>query len=398
MRSVLLGCLLASVAGVAVAQDWGNIAVISATLGNNSNRLCIGDHSRSGDIGCPTYAPSLTTAGDVSVSGNLSANKFIGDGSGLTNVGAASTDRIVSGTTSMLAISSTSYISLTQAGTSTGWFDPTRGLVTIGVSSTGGISATTGFFSGDIQFGTGINKFFSARDSSNYLQLHNGAGVLSLSAKVDQVFITSGTEAMRIVSSGYVGIGTTAPTYQLDVSTSVNGSAGVNIGNYSSGAAAAATLHLYNGANRLQIVQNGINNANTGAYRASMSTFAGTAGGINFAGSGPNGVLGFYTGGVSTTNERLRIISTGLVGINTTTPTTALEVNGTVSATRFIGDGSGLTNVGAASTDRIYLWHHQHAGDFQHGLHIYHPGWHQHRLVRSITWPRHYRPLQHRAD
>ncbi|WP_338834165.1 hypothetical protein [Bradyrhizobium septentrionale] len=99
---MLLGLLLASVAGSAVAADWGNIATISSTLGNNTNRLCIGDHSRPGDIGCPTWAPSLTTAGDVSVSGNLSASKFIGDGSGLTNVGAASTDRIISGTTSML--------------------------------------------------------------------------------------------------------------------------------------------------------------------------------------------------------------------------------------------------------------------------------------------------------
>jgi hypothetical protein len=72
----------------------------------------------------------------------------VGDGSGLTNVGAASTDRIVSGTTSMLAISDTGYISLTQAGTNTGWFDPSRGLVTIGISSTGTISAS-GIYSND---------------------------------------------------------------------------------------------------------------------------------------------------------------------------------------------------------------------------------------------------------
>ncbi|MHC4050162.1 hypothetical protein [Bradyrhizobium sp. 25ACV] len=89
------------------------------TLGNNTNRLCIGDHARPGDIGCLTWTPSLITAGDLTVSDSVMANKFVGDGSGLTNVGAASTDRITGGTTSMLAISSTGYVSLTQSGVNT---------------------------------------------------------------------------------------------------------------------------------------------------------------------------------------------------------------------------------------------------------------------------------------
>ncbi len=97
------------------------MAMISSTLGNNTNRLCIGDHSPPEDIGCPTYAPSLTTAGNLAVSGTVSAAQFVGDGSGLTNIGATgSSDRIVSGTgnaTSMQAISATGIISVTQNGT-----------------------------------------------------------------------------------------------------------------------------------------------------------------------------------------------------------------------------------------------------------------------------------------
>jgi hypothetical protein len=57
MRSLLLALRLALVASVAVAQDWGNLATISTTMGVGGNRLCVGEASRR-DIGCPAYAPT----------------------------------------------------------------------------------------------------------------------------------------------------------------------------------------------------------------------------------------------------------------------------------------------------------------------------------------------------
>ncbi|MGX5805331.1 beta strand repeat-containing protein [Bradyrhizobium sp. Arg314] len=56
----------------------------------------------------------------------------------------------------------------------------------------------------------------------------------------------------------------------------------------------------------------------------------------------------FMAGGT----ELMRILGTGQVGIGTSTPTTALEVSGTVSATNFVGNGSGLTGVSTV-TDRL---------------------------------------------
>ncbi|MGZ4962919.1 MAG: beta strand repeat-containing protein, partial [Limisphaerales bacterium] len=49
----------------------------------------------------------------------------------------------------------------------------------------------------------------------------------------------------------------------------------------------------------------------------------------------------------STANNQLIVRAAGNVGINTNKPATALHVVGTVTATSFIGSGSGITNIGA---------------------------------------------------
>ena len=51
----------------------------------------------------------------------------------------------------------------------------------------------------------------------------------------------------------------------------------------------------------------------------------------------------------STASNQFLIRATGNVGINKTNPATALDVNGTITATSFSGDGAGLTSLNAAN-------------------------------------------------
>ncbi|EAQ33465.1 hypothetical protein NB311A_09796 [Nitrobacter sp. Nb-311A] len=215
MRSVLLALPLALLAGIAVAQDWGLIANISSTVGNHANRLCVGEGLRPTDIGCPTYAPSLTTAGDLIVSGTVSATRFVGDGSGLINL-SASGDRIVSGTLSMLAISSTGYISLTTAGTNWGYFNsglsylPT--LQAALVSSTNISVTRTGYSS---QIITAL-----AGGGGNYI-ISGTASVSTSSANGGTIQMATGSGLVMTVSGSNVGIGTAAPLYRFTVQSSI---------------------------------------------------------------------------------------------------------------------------------------------------------------------------------
>lgn len=158
-------------------------------MGCPSNSLYL---SSGGLVGINTNSPNA----ELDVYGTVSATSFVGDGSGLTGVVASSGDRIVSGTnnaTRMVAISDTGYISVTQAGANSAWFDPYRGLVTLGVSATGAVSATAGYFSGKVGAGTSV--------PTATLQV-SGTFVVSVTGQTT-------TPSLVVNADGSIGIGNT---------------------------------------------------------------------------------------------------------------------------------------------------------------------------------------------
>ena len=132
----------------------------------------------------------------------------------------------------------------------------------------------------------------------------NGDLISYLGSAKNQIFYTNAAERMRITSTGSVGIGTSSPGYRLSVYNNINGTP-VSWGN------ATRTGFLYQDASGVGRTD-GANTAFTnGLYMGTAGTFA-----------------ALYTN----STERMRIDSSGNVGIGTSNPTsiagyTTLEIN-----------------------------------------------------------------------
>ena len=133
---------------------------------------------------------------------------------------------------------------------------------------------------------------------------------------------TNGAERMRIDSSGNVGIGISSPAAKLDVRTA---------------AGTAVTQYLYTGSSAaaatLQFAQVGTVGWNTGITASSGNFQIGIDGGGLGYNINRNGVAIDYHSWLTAGAERMRIDSSGNMGIGTSSPSTLLTVNGTATIT-----------------------------------------------------------------
>jgi hypothetical protein len=141
---------------------------------------------------------------------------------------------------------------------------------------------------------------------------HDGSFVWADSQAAD--FASSGVNQFLIRASGGVGIGTTTPVGQLDV--------------YSAGQC-YARFHSANAVNGSVLeLRNDSAASPTYVGAINFQTPSSTPGQIGY---GDGNGMTFRSGSA----ERMRITPVGLVGIGTTTPSSALQVIGTVTATAF---------------------------------------------------------------
>ena len=75
LRRILMGAAAAFCMALPVQAEgiWSEYAFISSTLGVSDSRICIGEASR-GDIGCPSFAPTISPTGRINASAGLTVD------------------------------------------------------------------------------------------------------------------------------------------------------------------------------------------------------------------------------------------------------------------------------------------------------------------------------------
>jgi trimeric autotransporter adhesin len=168
------------------------------------------------------------------------------------------------------------------------------------------------------------------------------------------IFGTNGTERMRITSAGNVGIGTSSPSYLLEVSNSQNTTTTIAVTNANTGTATQSTVRLNNSTGGLtSFGYTGSSFTTAGVFRQDGGyVYSSGAGGLSLITASTN-PLYFATNNT----ERMRIDGSGNVGIGTSSPAQLLQVaQGTKATTATaISSGGFTTTDSAGSTFGLYF-------------------------------------------
>jgi hypothetical protein len=154
--------------------------------------------------------------------------------------------------------------------------------------------------------------------------------------------LTGGTGVVNLGSgqfykdaSGNVGIGTTAPAYKLDANQSTNSDGAVQITNANTGTAAIASFRAASSTNTAWFGIGGSSYSGYAQIRANgAAIYTNSGAGIGLSADNAAGYITFGTG--SAAPERMRIDSSGNVGIGTSSPTQLIEAKKDQAASTYI--------------------------------------------------------------
>jgi hypothetical protein len=184
----------------------------------------------------------------------------------------------------------------------------------------------------------------SASYSADVITLRNGDGRIGF-----------GNDAITVLSTGKVGIGTASPTKKLSVSGTFSAVAGVNDSGITvtggTGSQSYAKIHLSGAGTALDSIR--ISNDGGHTICGTEKVNGGGLAGSTLSYASVFGSIGATAAHIMTNNTtKMTVLSDGKVGIGTTSPSTALQVSGTVTATSFSGAGviDTVTNTDPAIT------------------------------------------------
>ncbi len=228
---------------------------------------------------------TTTPTTELEVVGTVTATEFVGGGAGLTGLPSS-------------PWTGTSNISYSGGNVGIGTNTPTS---TLDVSGTITVK--------DI-----VGEDPASSKISGFMYEGDGSGLTGLPSSP-----WTGTPDISY-NNGKVGVGTATPIHKLHVIGTKPGSITTSVENLDP--TGYSSFELQNDLAR--------------SYR------------LNLDGSSLTYPNSFYLWDSDILGPRLLVDPTGNVGIGTTTPATKLDVNGTVTATSFTGDGSGLTGLASS--------------------------------------------------
>ena len=303
--------------------------------GGTIDGTVIGGSTPAAITGTTITGTSFVTTGDMTFGDNDKAIFGAGSDLQIYHNTTGFTGNIIESATANLYIRSNSLYFQKADGTENNMFAISDGAVSLAYDNAVKLATTaTGIdVTGNVGIGTsspsvplavsrnltGVIASFTNQTSADFqINLSSGVSLLTPSTGV-LALGTSNTERMRIDASGNVGIGTSSPSSKLQIDTgSATNSTAVLIGPSSGTATVGDKIVL------------GFPLQNTGGG-GTGNTYAAGIGGIQDKSGTNTGALGFYTQGAAGdgTPERMRITSSGDVGIGTSSPSEKLHISGT---------------------------------------------------------------------